>query len=35
MEPRSRATTNVVLWVVVVSLLLLASWLSGFPWNWW
>jgi len=32
---RIRTTTNVVLWVVVVSFLLLASWLSGFPWNWW
>lgn len=34
MEQTSR-TTNVVLWVVVISFLLLASFLSGFPWNWW
>jgi hypothetical protein len=35
MEERSRLSKNVVLWVVVISLLLLASWLSGFPWNGW
>jgi len=32
---RARTTTNVVLWVVVMSFLLVVSWLSGFPWNWW
>jgi len=31
---QTRRTTNVVLWVVVISFLLLASFLSGFPWNW-
>jgi hypothetical protein len=34
MQQTSR-TTSVVLWVVVISFLLLASFLSGFPWSWW
>jgi hypothetical protein len=29
----SRTSANVVLWVVVLSFLLLVSWLTGFPWN--
>jgi hypothetical protein len=35
MDERARTNANVVLWVVVLSFLLLAGWLSGFPWNWW
>jgi hypothetical protein len=35
MDERARINTNVVLWVVVLSFVLLASWLRGFPWNWW
>jgi hypothetical protein len=35
MDERVRTNANVVLWVVVLSFLLLVSWLSGFPWNWW
>jgi hypothetical protein len=32
-DERARTNANVVLWVVVISLVLLASWLIGFPWN--
>jgi hypothetical protein len=29
----SRTNLSAVLWVVVIAFLLLASWLTGFPWR--
>jgi len=33
-QSRGNANATAVIWAVVISFLLLASWLTGFPWNW-